>query len=206
MPKRTTKKVAKNTKQKGVRSALKWLKPTTPAKGMLLFFIVFALAGGAYYAYKSSAASWTANATSFIDLFSTNISQDDHSSKGAMTVAKMNGVGGIGSGASGGRATARIWVNFQQNTPVFICTTARAPISTSTTYPSGLYMAEYITGDGLERFLGQQHFTINQSKNYAGFCSDPIIVPAGSHFLDTRLGVEGQTNSGLYVPYVVMKW
>lgn|GEM_PF-983887 len=39
-----------------VKKALNWLKPTSPAKGALLFVIVFAVIGGSYTAHKSFAA------------------------------------------------------------------------------------------------------------------------------------------------------
>lgn len=50
MPKK--KKVSKLSK------TINWLKPTSPAKGMLLFAIVFAVVGGALYLYKSQAATY----------------------------------------------------------------------------------------------------------------------------------------------------
>src|SRR5438477_12556857 len=47
----------KTKKQSKTRQVLNCLKPTSPAKGMLLFAIVFAVIGGSYLAYKSFAAA-----------------------------------------------------------------------------------------------------------------------------------------------------
>lgn len=49
-------KIKKLSKSKKI---LKWFKPTSPLKGMLLFAVVFAVVGGSYMAYKSFAATCT---------------------------------------------------------------------------------------------------------------------------------------------------
>lgn len=49
--------MAQAKKQSKGRKILNWLKPTSPVKGMLLFAVVFALVGGSYFLYKSTAAA-----------------------------------------------------------------------------------------------------------------------------------------------------
>ncbi len=50
--------MAKQKKQSISKKLLNWLKPTSPAKGMLLFAIAFAVIGGSFMAYRSFAASY----------------------------------------------------------------------------------------------------------------------------------------------------
>lgn len=45
----------KKKKQSRFKKFISWFKPTSPAKGALLFAIAFALIGGGYMAYKSFA-------------------------------------------------------------------------------------------------------------------------------------------------------
>lgn len=50
------KSVTKKSNSK-IKNAIGWFKPTTPAKGMLLFAIVFVVIGGSYMAYNSYASN-----------------------------------------------------------------------------------------------------------------------------------------------------
>lgn len=52
-------KVSKKKQPSRVKNAASWLKPTTPLRGLLLFAIVFGLAGGAYTLKRSLAATLT---------------------------------------------------------------------------------------------------------------------------------------------------
>ncbi len=50
-----TKKSVK--KQSKTSRAINWFKPTSPAKGMVVFAVVFAVVGGTFFAFKSFAAT-----------------------------------------------------------------------------------------------------------------------------------------------------
>lgn len=48
---------AKSKKQSKARKLVNWFKPTSPAKSVLLFAFVFAVAGGGYFTYRGFAYS-----------------------------------------------------------------------------------------------------------------------------------------------------
>ena len=186
MPKQKT----TTKKQPGrLGNALKWLKPTTPAKGMLLFVIVFAIAGGSYYAYKSFANSWTTYPKDFINLTNTAISTDCNSTKKCIPVAKMGG--------SASSMTGRIYTNFAEPTVVAVCVTLRVRVQS----PSLGYANINISTSN-----AATTWTMYQTTTYTDKCVF-TKTNAGPYFLDTILTTGGYASSpDVYVAGITMKW
>lgn len=126
----------KTTKQSRLKQTLNWLKPTSPAKGMVLFALVFGLAGGGYYVYKSYASNtWAIFPKDMTTYAFAAKGTDCHSSnKGCVDIVRLNPAADARLG-QGGRVTMPLFLNPQEfSRPRFarICVFERVEVWGST--------------------------------------------------------------------------
>ncbi len=181
MPK--TKKTSKPKK------LLNWLKPTSPAKGMLLFAIAFAVIGGSYMSFKSFAAGnlITHNYDQINNWGGAYTFTDCVKSKGCATVYVVTSPGGeIGSVFKKASTTS-----------VKDCFTART-IGASTTV-NFLVHQNYIPYSNYPNSTGA---TINvNTTGYTKYC---ISVPGNITYLTNQLIVVKGSN--LLVASMSLEW
>jgi hypothetical protein len=206
MPK--TKTSLKSKKQpRRIKRTLSWLKPTTPAKGLLLFAIVFALAGGGYYLYKSRAASYTVYPGGQIQPASgapgwgATVSQDCNGNKGCVKVMKL---------APNSEARGYIYVSAPFNRSVFLCVTARAQVSSTLAAPAFSLITYNTPINGETPVADQGGFiTFNplpQSTTYKEFCSLLTLKAGSGNVWFDLTGAPAGSYSDVYVTNVTMKW
>ena len=184
----------------GVSKALNWLKPTTPAKGMLLFVIVFAIAGGAYYAYKSSAASWTVYPKDFSYSGGAYMSTDTHSSKGTVTVAKLT----PNSVITNQFLIASPWnASPGRTVQTRLCVDVRAPLvsgQSGNTLEWNLYQGPNRGAILSKLYIG------SVSKSYQHFCSNWVGWPTSGINSTGEILITARAQQDLYVASAVVEW
>jgi len=184
-----------NKKQSKAKKLLNWLKPTSPAKGALLFAIVFAVIGGSYTAYKSFAASNSIvkyhNDIQGYPTYAAAIYPtreiDNLSSKGGTTVWKLGNQMVV---------VANILVPFSSNGPFNFCVTAKS----STSY--ALYDIGGSWNDGFKHSDVRASFPTN---SYAKICSRNNLVQFASE-PKFQLRAINSTNSTLWVSNMSLEW
>ncbi len=179
MAKKVNKKPKKSSSK--IRKALHWLKPTSPAKGLLLFVLCFTVIGGSYQAYRSFAA--TAEVRDY----------------------GVNGISGC-SGAyqdtdktSSSKAPVKVWVipsgscafvnvkNVTQTGPWRMCVLVRG-------VNSGNLAVSLNMSNG--RLGGSEPKTITGSKNYSGACTEGGLYTSTGTF---RMQLDNNGNEALYL-------
>ena len=201
MPK--TKSTSRNSakkQQSKVKRAVSWFKPTRPAKGMLLFALVVALAGGAYAIKKSFAASWTQYPPYGVycgwnDPKLCQQIRDDHASKGVVNAVRLNNPT---PWQTTSRANADIFINNGRTFRYTVCFMARAK--------SGGPNASVVVGSRIDHAnMGSSISwpTVIAGSSYKPVCSSGY-APAGSHVINADITSSAPTD--VYVGAAILDW
>ena len=200
-PKNSAKKSLTKKQPNRLRKALNWLKPTTPAKGMLLFIIVFAIAGGGYYAYKSSAASYTTYATSLTPIRGAQLIYDDHA-KSPTYAVRLNARTDANYTELGTKMfLGQPWSNYPPSTKINtrMCISAR-----SNAAGNGSQANIVFDIDGVYDQTKTTAVNIPAGKSYNTYCSGWLPVGGGTHMSNVNIYNWGYQD--VYVSNVSMQW
>ena len=215
MPKqKITNKKSTVKKQPGkLGRAVNWLKPTTPAKGMLLFVIVFAIAGGAYYAYKSSAQTLYVVHYPQADVSCygscARVTDTQGSSKSPVQAVRIDSDdSGIAPPAGIAVTTfllAGPWNKFPSNTyiPTRLCAELKAEYGHDTTARMKIVLHNGRGGGDSGPFMVQNW----QNNDYHKFCTPEFGAPGGQYLGDasvTNIGV-GTGSGRLFVKSISLE-
>lgn len=161
-------------KQSRLKRILGWLKPTSPAKGALLFAIAFVVIGGGYMAYKSFAAgaTWYPGAISWHGEAVVGTDPASHNSKNKdIAVLKMR--------SNSTQAYVRAYVNFASDRRIFVCFSGRGQILSSGGGNNTISLvAKDVSGGSVYGQTGNT-WNIPSSKDYTSRCIAPTIKGGG---------------------------
>ncbi len=199
-----SKKSQKN-KQSKIRRTLTWFKPTTPAKGMLLFVMVFSIMGGSYMAYKSFALTWSQGPSSFQLVFGYWHNGDKN--QGVEDTHKVGG--GCQTNKScpyvtqlfaASRLKTTIYTNFSKYMQPFFCVTARAPFLNSTKTGTNYNFNTIVRGSPSYTAVDSS-FYAEQSYQYGRACHR-MSVPEGGQFVDITVTAQPNNTTTSYNLYI----
>ncbi len=209
MPKTKTSTKRSSKNQSKLKRTLSWFKPNSPAKKMLLFALVFGIAGGGYYAYNSRAASYSQYADKIHATVTASVFADTHSSKGTVYAWKLDRAYNrdmLGLSYGGAVYTdiflGQPWSQFPAsvNIPTKFCVTSRRP----TNQPAGLVQPD-VKLDG--NWIGGDLYNEQPSTTYAKHCSIPRSIPGGTHI--ARVEVKNGPSAywtDLFVYSISVEW
>lgn len=187
---------------------ISWFKPTSPAKGALLFAIAFAVIGGSYMAYKSLAAvDYSRDLFQIHRLTGTaEIIVDKHSNKGEVYTWRLAGAKYDYDFRNGTVYTDDLYIDQSANHIISVCPWARGAINTAYSSSRLAYVAvkvgEWDAG-GRFRIWNEGTLTFHQTKTYEKDRCLQAIVPPGSHKIAVKIsnGYNNPQPNGTYAAY-----
>ena len=184
---KTSKKPAQ--KSSGVSA---WFKNMTPAKGLLLFAVVFAALGAGYYAYKSNAATIT-NYYDKIQNYNGSVTASDPASKDKYAPKVWN----LPFQNSGVITNYTVPAsNYEINyTP---CVTVRRPVESNTPATIEVSASKFVNTGGADTI------TIPPSAEYASYCMNGAMPFAAGESGHVSAMVKNLTGGTLYVQAIYL--
>ncbi len=198
-----TKTKSKANQPGRIKRAVRWLKPTSPLKGMVLFALIFGVIAGGYYAYQSFASGswsllpgqniWPKNGSVNASYVSTDC---NGTSKGCIKVLKM-------PTNSSGESYVTIPASYPR--AFYICVSLRAQVSSSTFAPQ---FSMYESSSAPISQAAYIALVVPQDKTYHEQCSGETIKAGDQtlHFVLNNPGRSVGKTSDVYVAYIALRW